>query len=37
MISDPIEGTPPDGMKAVPVGALQRAAQMKNMSMFNAR
>ena len=37
MISDPIEGTPPEGMKAVPVGALQRAAQMKKMSMFTTR
>tara|TARA_B100000214_G_scaffold107531_1_gene75740 strand:+ start:74 stop:382 length:309 start_codon:yes stop_codon:yes gene_type:complete len=37
MISEPFEGIPPDGMKAVPVGALQRAAQMKNMSMFNTR
>ena len=37
MISDPSEGIPLDGMKAVPSGALQRAAQMTNMSMFNAR
>ncbi len=37
MISDPIDGSPPDGMKPVPSGALQRAAQMTNMTMFNRR
>ena len=37
MISNPIDGAPPEGMKPVPVGALQRAAQMTNMSMFNSR
>ena len=37
MISDPIDGAPPEGMKPVPAGALQRAAQMTNMSMFNSR
>ena len=37
MISNPIDGAPPEGMKPVPAGALQRAAQMTNMSMFNSR
>ena len=37
MISEPIDGAPPEGMKPVPAGALQRAAQMTNMSMFNIR
>ncbi len=31
MISDPIDGAPPEGMKPVPAGALQRAAQMTNI------
>ncbi len=34
MISDPIDGAPPEGMKTVPTGALQQAAQMTNMSIF---
>ena len=37
MISDPIDGATPEGMKPVPAGALQRTAQMTNMSMFNSR
>ena len=37
MISNPIDGAPPEGMKPVPAGALQRAAQMTNMTMFNSR
>ena len=37
MISFPIDGAPPEEMKPVPAGALQRAAQMRNMSMFNIR
>tara|TARA_Y100001968_G_scaffold326806_1_gene370592 strand:+ start:611 stop:742 length:132 start_codon:yes stop_codon:yes gene_type:complete len=37
MISDPIDGFPPEGMKPVPSGALQRAAQVTNIRMFNAR
>ena len=37
MISNPIDGTSPEGMKPVPAGALQRAAQMTNMTMFNSR
>ena len=38
IISDPIDGAPPpEGMKPVPAGALQRAAKMTNMCMFNSR
>jgi hypothetical protein len=37
MISNPIDGAPPEGMKPVAAGALQRAAQMTNMTMFNSR
>ena len=33
MISDPIDGAPPEGMKPVPAGALQRAAQMTNITI----
>ena len=36
MISNPIDSAPPEGMKPIPAGALQRAAQMTNMSMFNS-
>ena len=37
IIADPIDGAPPEGMKPVPAGALQRVVQMTNMSMFNSR
>ena len=37
MISNEVEGVPPDGMKPVPQGALQRAMRMKSMKMFNER
>ena len=32
MIFNPIDGASPEEMKPVPVGAFQRAAQMKNMT-----